>query len=262
MGDDAYDPSKHPKRPFPHEKETEDERLLQTVEELEAIEAIGRDSWRVFRIMGEFVEGFEEMGEIGIGVSIFGSARVTEEDAMYQKCVETARKLGEKGFSIITGGGPGMMEAANRGAQLAEVPSVGCNIELPFEQESNAYLDHSIDFRYFFVRKTMFVKYACAFVIFPGGFGTMDELFEALTLIQTSKVRNFPVVLVGSEYWGGLMDWIRDRMLTEGKIAEDDLDLILVTDDPDEVADHVEARHRAMMAAVKGKPRFRRRKTD
>ncbi len=128
---------------------------------------------------------------------------------MYQKCVETARQLGEAGFSIITGGGPGMMEAANRGAQLAGVPSVGLNIELPFEQESNAYLDHSIDFRYFFVRKTMFVKYACAFVIFPGGFGTMDELFEALTLIQTSKVGDFPVVLVGSEYWGGMIEWIR-----------------------------------------------------
>jgi uncharacterized protein (TIGR00730 family) len=261
MDDDAYDPSEHPGEPFPREKETEDERLLQTVEELEAIEAIGRDSWRVFRIMGEFVEGFEEMGEIGTGVSFFGSARVTEDDPMYQKCIETARKLGEKGFSIITGGGPGMMEAANRGAQLAEVPSVGCNIELPFEQESNAFLDHSIDFRYFFVRKTMFVKYACAFVIFPGGFGTMDELFEALTLIQTSKVRNFPVVLVGSEYWSGLIDWIRRRMLVEGKIADHDLDLIFVTDDPDEVADHVESRHREMTARDGGQ-RFRRRKTD
>jgi len=260
MPDDAYDPSKHPRRPFPREKETEDERLLQTVEELEAIEAIGKDSWRVFRIMGEFVEGFEEMGRIGIGVSIFGSARVTEEDPMYQKCVETAQRLGEAGFSIITGGGPGMMEAANRGAQLAEVPSVGCNIELPFEQESNAFLDHSIDFRYFFVRKTMFVKYACGFVIFPGGFGTMDELFEALTLIQTSKVRNFPVVLVGAEYWRGLMDWIRERMLVEGKIADEDLDLIYITDDPQAVADHVLERHQAMKAA--GETRFRRRKTD
>ena len=257
MDDDTFDPSRDPERPFPHEKETEDERLLQSFEE---IESIGRDSWRVFRIMGEFVEGFEEMGQIGIGVSIFGSARVTENDLMYQKCVETAKRLGEAGFSIITGGGPGMMEAANRGAQLAGVPSVGCNIELPFEQESNAYLDHSIDFRYFFVRKTMFVKYACGFVIFPGGFGTMDELFEALTLIQTSKVRNFPVVLVGTEYWEGLVEWIRSRMLEERKIAADDLDLLYLTDDPDAVVAHIVDRHEAM--AAQGKRRFRRRRTD
>ena len=257
MDDDAYDPSEDPHRPLPHEKETEDERLLQSVEELESI---GRDSWRVFRIMGEFVEGFEEMGQIGIGVSFFGSARVTEEDPMYQKCVETARQLGEAGFSIITGGGPGMMEAANRGAQLAGVPSVGCNIELPFEQESNVYLDHSIDFRYFFVRKTMFVKYACAFVIFPGGFGTMDELFEALTLIQTSKVRDFPVVLVGTEYWSGLIDWIRNTMRREGKIADEDLGLLFLTDDPEAAKAHIVERHEAWVAG--GQRRYRRRKTD
>ncbi|MBT8487320.1 MAG: TIGR00730 family Rossman fold protein [Gemmatimonadetes bacterium] len=253
----AYDPSQHPRKPLPRERETEDERLLQSFEELESI---GRDSWRVFRIMGEFVEGFEEMSHIGIGVSIFGSARTTPDDPMYQKCAETARRIGEAGFSIITGGGPGMMEAANMGAQAAGVPSVGCNIELPFEQESNPYLDHSIDFRYFFVRKTMFVKYACAFVIFPGGFGTMDELFEALTLIQTSKVRNFPVVLVGTDYWRGLVDWIRDRMLEEGKIADVDMDLMLVTDDPGEVADHIEKRYEAMVA--EGRGRLRRRKSD
>lgn len=252
-----YDPSQHPRQPLPRERETEDERLLQSFEELESI---GRDSWRVLRIMGEFVEGFEEMSQIGIGVSIFGSARTTPDDPMYQKCTETARKIGEAGFSIITGGGPGMMEAANIGAQAAGAPSVGCNIELPFEQQSNPHLDHSIDFRYFFVRKTMFVKYACAFVIFPGGFGTMDELFEALTLIQTSKVRNFPVVLVGSEYWGGLVDWIRERMLEEGKIADEDLDLMLVTDDPDEVAAHIEQRYEAMVA--EGRGRLRRRKSD
>lgn len=257
---DSYDPSKHPHEPLPRYKETEDERLLKSVEDFEELEAIGKDSWRVFRIMGEFVEGFEEMGQIGIGVSIFGSARATESDPMYRKCIETARALGEAGFSIITGGGPGMMEAANRGAQLAGVPSVGCNIELPFEQESNGYLDHSIDFRYFFVRKTMFVKYACAFVIFPGGFGTMDEFFEALTLIQTSKVSDFPVVLFGSDYWSGLVDWIRNTMLVEGKIADEDLNLIFVTDDPAAATNHIVERHRAMTEA--GKRRFRRRKSD
>ncbi len=239
MNDRVFDPSADPSEPFPHEFETEDERLLQSIEELDAL---GKDAWRVFRIMGEFVEGFEEMGSIGTGVSIFGSARTRPDDAAYQACVETARLLGEAGFSIITGGGPGMMEAANRGARLAGVASVGCNIELPFEQRSNEYLDHSIDFRYFFVRKTMFVKYACAFVIFPGGFGTMDELFEALTLIQTNKVRDFPVVLFGSAYWSGLLDWIRTTMLPQGKIASEDLDLIFLTDDPAEVARHISER--------------------
>jgi uncharacterized protein (TIGR00730 family) len=259
MNDDAvFDPSQQPSQPFPHERETEDERLLQSIEE---IDEIGRDAWRVFRIMGEFVEGFEEMGQIGTGVSIFGSARSTPDDPMYQKCVETARVIGEAGFAIITGGGPGMMEAANRGAQLAGVPSVGCNIELPFEQMSNPYLDHSIDFRYFFVRKTMFVKYACAFVIFPGGFGTLDELFEALTLIQTNKVRNFPVVLFGSEYWAGLIDWIRGTMLPGGKIADEDMDLMMVTDDPREAAHHIVTRHDAWLQK-RGPLRFRRRKTD
>ena len=255
--DDAYDPSHHPHQPLPHDRETEDERLLRGFEELDEI---GRDAWRVFRIMGEFVEGFEEMSEIGRGVSIFGSARTSPDEPMYQACVETARLIGEAGFSIITGGGPGMMEAANKGAQLAGVPSVGCNIELPFEQSSNPYLDHSIDFRYFFVRKTMFVKYAVAFVIFPGGFGTMDELFEALTLIQTSKVRNFPVVLFGSEYWRGLLEWIGGTMLPGGKIAAEDLDLLYVTDDPREVAAHIEKRHSAWVE--NDRMRFRRRKAD
>ena len=257
MNDPAFDPSDDPTKPFPYDRETEDERFLQSFHQLESI---GRDSWRIFRIMGEFVEGFEGMNQIGTGVSIFGSARTKPSDPMYQACVETARQIGEAGFPIITGGGPGMMEAANKGAQLAGVESVGCNIELPFEQSSNAYLDHSIDFRYFFVRKTMFVKYACAFVIFPGGFGTMDELFEALTLIQTNKVRNFPVVLFGTEYWQGLMDWIRDTMAREGKIATEDLDLMLVTDDPAHAAAHIVERHKALMAADGGGRR--RRKSD
>jgi uncharacterized protein (TIGR00730 family) len=225
--------------PFPHERETEDERLLQSVED---IRTIGKDAWRVFRIMGEFVEGFEEMGDIGTAVSIFGSARVQPGDPMYQACVETARLLGEAGFAIITGGGPGMMEAANKGAREAGAVSVGCNIELPFEQRSNEYIDVAIDFRYFFVRKTMFVKYACGFVIFPGGFGTMDELFEALTLIQTNKVMDFPVVLFGSAYWRGLVDWVRDTMAPGGKIAAEDLDLMFLTDDPAEVRDHIVTR--------------------
>jgi hypothetical protein len=252
-----FDPTRDPKRPFPHERETEDERMLESLEE---IDVIGRDTWRIFRIMGEFVAGFEEMSKIGTGVSIFGSARTSPDEPIYQACVETARLIGEAGFSIITGGGPGIMEAANKGAQLAGVPSVGCNIELPFEQESNPFLDHSIDFRYFFVRKTMFVKYACAFVIFPGGFGTMDELFEALTLIQTSKVRNFPVVLYGSEYWSGLLDWIDGTMLPEGKIATEDVGLMYVTDDPQEVADHIRQRHDAWLQRSPGP--FRRRTTD
>ena len=231
-----YDPSRAPAEPFPHHRETEDERLLQSVVDLHAV---GKDAWRVFRIMGEFVEGFDEMSEIGTAVSIFGSARVRPDDPMYQACAETARLLGEAGFSIITGGGPGMMEAANKGARAAGAVSVGCNIELPFEQKGNDYVDVSIDFRYFFVRKMMFVKYAIGFVIFPGGFGTMDELFEALTLIQTNKVLDFPVVLFGSQYWGGLMEWIRDTMASEGKIAREDLNLIFVTDDPLEVRDHI-----------------------
>lgn len=239
-----------PGESFPHEYTTEDERLLESVED---IRAIGKDAWRVFRIMGEFVEGFEEMSEIGLAVSIFGSARVSPEDAMYRQCVETARLLGEAGFAIVTGGGPGIMEAANRGAKLAGAPSVGCNIELPFEQRSNAFLDVSIDFRYFFVRKMMFVKYAEAFVIFPGGFGTMDELFEALTLIQTNKVRDFPVVLFGSEYWSGLLEWIRGTMAAEGKVAARDLDLMYVTDDPVDAAAHIVERCRADGAGAGGR---------
>lgn len=255
--DDTFDPPRDVTQPFPYERPTEDERLLQSFAD---VEEAGMDSWRIFRIMGEFVEGFEEMSDIGTGVSIFGSARATPDDPMYQACVETARQLGEAGFPIITGGGPGMMEAANKGAQLASVPSVGCNIELPFEQAENPFLDVSIDFRYFFVRKTMFVKYACAFVVFPGGFGTMDELFEALTLIQTNKVRDFPVVLFGSSYWQGLFDWVRSTMLQEGKISPEDMDRMLVTDDPAEAVAHIVERHQAH-SEMHGS-RFRRRRTD
>jgi len=225
---------------------TEDELFLKAavehMEELPSVVAKG-ESWRVFRIMGEFVEGFDELTRLGPAVSIFGSARTPPEDPLYQTCVNTARLLGEAGFSIITGGGPGMMQAANQGAQEAGVPSVGLNIELPFEQDLNPYADLKIHFRYFFVRKTMFVKYAQAFVIFPGGFGTLDELFESLTLIQTGKIRDFPLVLFGSEYWGGLLEWLRATVEPSGKISAADLDLIKVTDSPQEAVDHIVTRY-------------------
>ena len=228
--------------PPPISKETEDERFLQsTVDELQqrGLFRGGTESWRVFRIMGEFVEGFDELSTLGPCVSVFGSARLTPADPVYDRCVQTVRLLGEAGYGIITGGGPGIMEAANRGAQEVGTPSVGCNIELPFEQAVNEFIDIGIDFRYFFVRKTMFVKYAQAFVIFPGGFGTLDELFEALTLIQTRKVRNFPVILFDTAYWAGMMDWIEGTLLGEGKISKEDFDLIYLTDSPEEVVAHV-----------------------
>jgi len=221
-------------------RKTEDERLL-TREPKRAVtpEAIYKDAWRVFRIMGEFVEGFDTLMDLGPAVSIFGSARVRPEDPMYAAAEETARRLAEAGFAVITGGGPGIMEAANKGAVQGGGASVGCNIELPFEQGVNDYVDIAINFRYFFVRKTMFVKYAEGFIIFPGGFGTLDELFEALTLIQTGKVRNFPVILFGSDYWQGLLDWLRDRLVAEGKIAPEDMNLMHVTDSPEEAVNVV-----------------------
>lgn len=225
---------------------TEDEVFLQAaIEQLEESPSVvvGQESWRVFRIMGEFVEGFEELSRLGPAVTIFGSARTTEDNPYFQQCVETARLLGESGFSIITGGGPGIMTAANIGAQKAGASSVGLNIELPFEQDLNEHVDLKIHFRYFFVRKTMFVKYAQGFVIFPGGFGTLDELFEALTLIQTRKIKNFPVVLFGTAYWQGLLDWMRNTLEPEGSISPGDLELFLVTDSPEEAAEYVVERH-------------------
>lgn len=211
---------------------TDDEILLRSPEPEDEYKT--SDSWRVFRIMGEFVNGFDELATITRGVSIFGSARTHESDDYYQAARETARLLGAAGFQIITGGGPGIMEAANRGASDAGAPSVGCNIELPFEQTANPYLTKSLSFKYFFVRKTMFIKYSNAYVIFPGGFGTMDELFEALTLIQTRKIRNFPVVLFGSQYWRGLLSWLTSTMLNEKMINTEDLGLIHLTDSPHE----------------------------
>jgi len=193
------------------------------------------DPWRVLRIMGEFVAGFEELADIGAAVTIFGSARSKPGDPMFEVAAETARRLGREGFSILTGAGPGIMEAANKGAREVGALSIGLNIELPEEQHANPYLDRVIDFRYFFVRKTMLVKYSSAFVIFPGGFGTLDELFESLTLIQTGKVRHMPVVLFGSDYWGGLIDWMRKGLLAGGKIAAADLEIFQLVDDPDDV---------------------------
>lgn len=197
------------------------------------------DSWRVFRILGEFVGGFDDLATITRGVSIFGSARTNPDDPMYLAAEETARLLAEDGFEIITGGGPGIMEAANKGAFEAGKVSVGCNIELPFEQIPNPYLTKSLTFKYFMVRKTMFIKYSNAYIIFPGGFGTMDELFEALTLIQTRKIRNFPVVLFGSQYWRGLLSWITSTMLNEKNINTEDLGLMHLTDSPKDAVDFI-----------------------
>jgi uncharacterized protein (TIGR00730 family) len=193
------------------------------------------DSWRVLRITSEFVAGFDALATVGQAATIFGSARVPESDPMYDLTRTVARKLVEHGFAVITGGGPGLMEAANRGAAEAGGLSIGAAIELPHEQAINGYVNLAMNFRYFFVRKTMFVKYSAGFIIFPGGYGTLDELFEALTLIQTGKLERFPVILVGRAYWSGLLQWIEATLLAEGKIARGDLDMLFVTDDPDEI---------------------------
>ncbi|WP_093170427.1 TIGR00730 family Rossman fold protein [Sinosporangium album] len=192
------------------------------------------DPWRVMRIQAEFVEGFGQLAELPDAVTVFGSARTKPGSPDYELGVELGRALAEHGYAVITGGGPGCMEAANRGAREAGGVSVGLGIELPFEQRMNDYVDLGVEFRYFFVRKTMFVKYASGFVTLPGGFGTLDELFEALTLVQTGKVTSFPVVLLGTEFWGGMFDWIRSSVLDRGMISETDLDLIQLTDDVDE----------------------------
>jgi len=219
---------------------TEDAELLETPARASLPDFRQTDPWRVLRIMGEFVEGFDTLAHVGPAVAVFGSARTTSDDPMYELARETARALARSGFGIITGGGPGLMEAANRGATEGGGESIGCNIELPFEQGTNHYVQVPINFRYFFVRKTMFVKYSEAFVIFPGGFGTLDELFEALTLIQTGKVSNFPVILFGSAYWQGMLDWIRTTMMAEGKVSPADLSLLMVTDSPQEVCDTIQ----------------------
>ena len=215
---------------------TQDEQLLETPR---ADEFTHTDTWRVFRIMGEFVQGFDELAAVTRGVSVFGSARTPVENPYYKAAEETAAQLVRAGFAVITGGGPGIMEAANRGAFEAGGVSIGCNIELPFEQKPNPYQTYSLTFNYFFVRKTMFVKYSTAFIIFPGGFGTLDELFEALTLIQTNKIKNFPVILFGSRYWGGIMSWLEDTALPENNISDVDLRLLHITDSPAEAVEIV-----------------------
>jgi len=215
---------------------TQDEQLLESPRPDEFTHT---DPWRVFRIMGEFVEGFDELATLSRGIAIFGSARTRPDDPDYKAAQETAALLAKQGFAVITGGGPGIMEAANRGAFEAGGLSIGCNIELPFEQRPNAYQTLSLTFKYFFVRKMMFVKYSLAFIIFPGGFGTFDELFEALTLIQTRKIRNFPIVLFGTHYWSGMLDWLRAAVLPGGKISDHDMSIFHITDSPSEVVEIV-----------------------
>ncbi len=197
------------------------------------------ESWRVLRIQGEFVHGINSLAEVGSAITVFGSARTSPEHPWYQAAVALGHRLAREGFAVITGGGPGIMEAANRGAREAGGLSIGCNIELPHEQKGNPYTNLTVNFRYFFVRKTMFVKFSDGFVIFPGGFGTLDELFEALTLVQTRKIHRFPIVLYDSAYWGGLLDWIKNRLLEEGTISREDLNLMAVTDSIDEACERI-----------------------
>ncbi|MCP3923587.1 MAG: TIGR00730 family Rossman fold protein [Desulfobacterales bacterium] len=197
------------------------------------------ESWRIFKIIGEFVDGVESLHDLGPAVSIFGSARTKESSPYYKQAEEIAKLLVEKKFAVITGGGPGIMEAANKGASEAGGTSVGLNINLPFEQSSNKYLNLGIDFNYFFIRKVMFVKYASAYVIMPGGFGTLDELFESVTLIQTQRIKPLPVVLVGTKFWGGLIDWIKDRLIEEKNISPEDLNIFKVLDDPVEIVESI-----------------------
>jgi uncharacterized protein (TIGR00730 family) len=213
---------------------TEDRKLL---EPTARPAFLNTDPWRALRILSEFVEGFDALATVGPAITIFGSARIGQESPIYEQTRDIARRLAQEGYAIITGGGPGLMEAANRGAQEGGGLSVGCNIELPHEQDLNDYVDLGVAFRYFFARKTMFVKYADGFVIMPGGFGTMDELFEAVTLIQTGKIEHFPIILVGTAFFGGLIDWIRARLVGDGMIEAADLDLVVVTDDPDEIVE-------------------------
>jgi len=224
-------------------RETNDEHFLQT-----PVDDAFRhtDPWRVMRIQSEFVRGFDALAKTSQAVTIFGSARTADEDPMYKAAVATARLLGQAGFTIITGGGPGIMRAGNEGARQVGAGSIGLNIELPFEQQINPYCDTAVEFRYFFVRKTMLVKYSQAFVIFPGGYGTLDEVTEALTLIQTGKIHNFPILLFGASYWQGLLDWLRSTVLNHGNISAQDLDLVVVTDSPEEARDLI-------VAAVRGK---------
>ena len=230
-----------PDAPFPaaqRARRTEDEALLERTERPDFLDT---DPWRSLRILSEFVEGFDALAAVGPAVSVFGSARTPEDHAYYQQARELGAMLGRQGYAVITGGGPGIMEAANRGCQEVGGLSVGCNIELPMEQGLNPYVDLGVEFRYFFARKVMFVKYADAFVIFPGGYGTLDELFEALTLIQTKKIQDFPVILMGSAYWDGLIDWVKAVLLEQAAISPEDVDLLRITDDPAEACEIINA---------------------
>jgi len=202
-----------------------------------------QDSWRMFRIMAEFVEGFETLSEVGHAVTIFGSSRIKRGDELYKKTEQLARLLVKNGFSVITGGGPGVMEAANKGATETGGKSIGLNIELPLEQKPNPYANINLNFRYFFCRKVMFVKYAMAYVIMPGGFGTLDEFFEAVTLIQTHKIKPFPVIMVGSTYWSGLINWIKGTLLKEKRISKEDLEIFQVIDDPEDILKTIKKFH-------------------
>ncbi len=205
--------------------------------------ALSRETWRLFRILSEFVDGFEVMSQVGPAVTVFGSARTKEDDPVYLQAVECGKEIVKRDMAVITGGGPGIMEAANKGAMEAGGKSVGLNIDLPMEQDPNPYQSHQLDFRYFFIRKVMFVKYACGFVCFPGGFGTMDEFFEAITLIQTNKIDPFPVVLVGHDFWDGLVDWMRNTMVDKYKtVSPPDMDLFHVTDSVEEAVEYITSR--------------------
>jgi uncharacterized protein (TIGR00730 family) len=229
---------------------TTDQRLLDSRGPTDWVHT---DPWRVLRIQSEFIEGFGSLAELGPAISVFGSARTSVDDPHYALGEQVGRRLTEVGFAVVTGGGPGVMEAANKGASEAGGTSVGLGIELPFEAGLNDYVDRGLNFRYFFARKTMFVKYAQGFIVLPGGFGTFDELFEALTLVQTQKVTSFPIVLMGTAYWSGLVDWIRDTVLAEGKISGRDLDMFRLTDDVEEAVDvMVEARRHRQSAAPGG----------
>jgi uncharacterized protein (TIGR00730 family) len=210
---------------------------------LRAEAELNRESWRIFQIMAEFVEGFEKLAQVRPAVSIFGSARVAPEHPWYRKAEETARLLADGGFSIISGGGPGIMAAANKGGQAGRAPSVGLNIQLPHEQSANEFQDISLTFKHFFARKVMFVKYASAYVVLPGGFGTLDELAEILTLVQTGKNPRIPIVLAGSAFWSGLLDWFRDTLVAEGTISPADMDLITLCDEPEEIVSSIFAHY-------------------
>ena len=227
---------------------TEDAKLFQGV--TAADDFTRGDPWRVLRIMGEFIEGFDKFAGLEKAVTVFGSARTPPEDPQYKAAVEVGHLLAKREFAVITGAGPGIMEAANKGAKLAGGRSIGCNIELPFEQGSNPYIDTLVHFRYFFVRKTMFIKYSAAFIIFPGGFGTLDEMFEAVTLIQTGKISQFPVILFGRHYWAGMFRWLQARVLGEKKISAGDIDLMTLTDDPEEAVEVVAQAYAAQVAAA------------